>query len=762
MKKSAFGKFYLTASVLAVCVAITQIPGAEAATWTFTPELRRLDAQGNELPAGLMDFDRDEMLRVGLYVDVATDGTAPASDAVLGFESFVGAIHFFSEEMASADIAPIVRSLRGGQGWERRMANTSFEPTADRWLGPAEENENETSWISFWSDPANVRGDHRGAWCAADIGTCRIFVGILSIPVAEMPPDAVGSLSLRLGSIASPEEPATVASMFGRADESVVNSNTITYSICPASGCASVADADEGPDRESRAVAMKYALAGFGRAVGGNVIEMIGERAAMRNTGLDEAYASLGGRTLDLEALGFGEGNGGGLSAWAGGALELMGVNLNSEHGLAWEAAQATGISSGRLNLDLLPDVRDLLRGSSFEMPLGDSEEGAPSRWTLWGVGGSMSAFEGRPEDRFSMDGEVFAGHLGLDYRVNDTLLAGTIISRSNGQVDYRFSGRSGDNGGVRMQLASAHPYVHWAPVSGLSVWGSVGFGRGSATLADDKGEAETDIAMRMLATGSRRELMSVGRMDLAIKADAFLVRMQSDEHEYLPGVAADASRVRLALEGSRSFAFENGSLLTGSLELGGRADGGDAETGAGAELGAGLAYMHPAGLDIQARGHVLLAHEESEFEQWGAGLTVNFDWGTRGEGLFFAFVPTWGAPSTGAEGMWSSTRAAQALLATSDVELGLNLNTRVGYGLNLPGGQGLLTLFSEVGKPNGGPAHLRLGTQLGRLRTSGSRLDLELYGERHQPHPGRSPGIRNPAECSRALLTRLSTSFRP
>ena len=731
---SSFAKTLLAHGFLALCAAVIQAPGAEAATWTFTPELRRLHADGNELPAGEVDVDRDEFLRVGLYVNVASDGTAPANDAVLGFESFIGAIHFTSEEMGLADIAPIVRTLREGHGWERGMANTSFEPATDRWLGPAEESENETSWISFWSDPTNVQDDYRGAWCAAENGSCRIFVGVLSIPVAEMSPEAAGSLSLRLGNVTSPDEPATVASMFGRADESVVTGNTITYSICPASGCASAADADEGPDRESRAVAMKYALAGFGRAVGGNVIEMIGQRADMQGAGLDEAYAAIGGRALDLEALGFGEGNGGGLSGWVGGALDLVGIDLDSQHGLAWEAAQATGISSGRFNLDLLPDVRDLLRGSSFEVPLGGPGNGAPSRWTLWGVGGDMSAFGGQPQDRFSMDGEVFAGHLGLDYRINDALLAGTIISHSNGQVDYRFSGPAGDDGGVRMQLASAHPYVHWAPVSGLSVWGSVGFGRGSATLADNKGEAETDIAMRMLAAGSRRELMSVGRVDLAVKVDAFLVQMQSDEHEYLPGVAADASRVRLALEGSRSFAFENGSALTGSLELGGRADGGDAETGAGAELGAGLAYMHPAGVDIQARGHVLLAHEDSEFEQWGAGVTVNFDWGTRGEGLFFAFAPTWGAPATGAEGMWSSARAAQAVLGTNNAELGMNLDTRVGYGLNLSSGQGLVTLFSEMGRPNGGPARLRLGTQLARLKTNGSRLDLELLAERVSP----------------------------
>ena len=278
------------------------------------------------------------------------------------------------------------------------------------------------------------------------------------------------------------------------------------------------------------------------------------------------------------------------------------------------------------------------------------------------------------------------------------------------------------------------HPYVHWEPVAGLTVWGSVGIGRGSARLADDKGEADTDIAMTMLAMGSRRELMSVGRIDLAMKADAFLVQMQSDEREFLPGVAAQTSRVRLVLEGSRNFSFANGSSLTGSLELGGLADAGDAETGAGAELGAGFAYMHPVGLAIQARGHVLLAHEASEFQQWGGGLTVNFDAGEQGQGLFFAFSPTWGTPSTGAEGMWNSTRATQAVLATGGAPLGMHVDTRRGYGTNLSNGGGMLTLFSELGQPDGGPSHLRFGTQLARLRTSGSQLDLALYGERINP----------------------------
>lgn len=201
------------------------------------------------------------------------------------------------------------------------------------------------------------------------------------------------------------------------------------------------------------------------------------------------------------------------------------------------------------------------------------------------------------------------------------------------------------------------------------------------AALADDKGKAETDISMTMLALGSRRELMSVGRIDLAMKADA-----------------------------------------------------GDAETGTGAELGAGFAYMHPVGLAIQARGHVLLAHEASEFQQWGGGLTVNFDAGEQGKGLFFAFAPTWGTPSTGAEGMWNGTRATQAVLATGGAPLGMHVDTRVGYGMILSNGGGQLMLFSEVGQPDAGPSHLRFGTQLARLRTNGSQLDLELYGEHINP----------------------------
>ncbi len=97
MNRAALNGSRLSAGLLALCVAVIPVSAAAAATWTYTPELRRLDADGNELPAGQSNVDRDGALRVGLYVNVASDGAASASDAILGFESFLGAIHFSSD-----------------------------------------------------------------------------------------------------------------------------------------------------------------------------------------------------------------------------------------------------------------------------------------------------------------------------------------------------------------------------------------------------------------------------------------------------------------------------------------------------------------------------------------------------------------------------------------------------------------------------------------------------------------------------------------
>ena len=46
---------------------------------------------------------------------------------------------------------------------------------------------------------------------------------------------------------------------------------------------------------------------------------------------------------------------------------------------------------------------------------------------------------------------------------------------------------------------------MHWAPRSGLTVWGMGGLGRGSLTVTDALGTAETPLGLRLFAGGAGR-----------------------------------------------------------------------------------------------------------------------------------------------------------------------------------------------------------------------------------------------------------------
>lgn len=59
----------------------------------------------------------------------------------------------------------------------------------------------------------------------------------------------------------------------------------------------------------------------------------------------------------------------------------------------------------------------------------------------------TASGFNGQPNDDFSMEGNVFTGYLGLDYRVQPTVLLGLAVAHSQGDVD--------------ITVTSVVPYAH-------------------------------------------------------------------------------------------------------------------------------------------------------------------------------------------------------------------------------------------------------------------------------------------------------------
>ena len=110
---------------------------------------------------------------------------------------------------------------------------------------------------------------------------------------------------------------------------------------------------------------------------------------------------------------------------------------------------------------------------------------------------------------------------------------------------------------------------------------------RGRRGVIEQAGAYWAGSGLAMAAVGVRGGLPKVVGFTLAVKSDAFLVRTMSDAVATrgagnLAAGEAERKRVRAALERSRELRFASRQTITPSVELGGRQDGGDAETGLG------------------------------------------------------------------------------------------------------------------------------------------------------------------------------------
>ena len=336
---------------------------------------------------------------------------------------------------------------------------------------------------------------------------------------------------------------------------------------------------------------------------------------------------------------------------------------------------------------------RELLLGSAFH--LSTDGDGAGPGLAAWGrvtVGG----FDGEaPADDGSVgiDGDVTTGILGADAQWQ-RLLAGVAVSVSEGEGTFSHPGV--DSGAIESTMTTVSPYARLALTERISAWGLLGFGTGDMTItqaANDRGQPErvtrTDIAMRLGAVGGRGALLEAGEtggIDLALKADAFWVETESEAVSNERSTTADASRVRLALEGSRAFRTDGGGVFTPGLEVGLRHDGGDAETGTGVELGGRLSWADAdSGLSAEARVRTLIAHEDSGYEEWGASGSVRLDPGERGRGALAEPQPHLGR-GVGRRGRLWSARDARGLAPGREFEPESRLQAELGYGLGLFG----------------------------------------------------------------------------
>ena len=192
--------------------------------------------------------------------------------------------------------------------------------------------------------------------------------------------------------------------------------------------------------------------------------------------------------------------------------------------------------------------------------------------WTLWGRG-SAAGFSGQPEADFKMDGTLYSGYLGLDYRPQATVLLGLAVAHSTGDVSYERTGTT--KAGADVKLTSVLPYAHWQPRPGLGVWGLAGAGWGE--MDPEAGGRRSDVHHAAdLVAGSRGRAASpdhvagdrLGGEDGCVPDDGAVGGKTN-----LPAAQGHAQRVRLVVEGRTAVDLSPVSRLEPRLELGGRWD---------------------------------------------------------------------------------------------------------------------------------------------------------------------------------------------
>ena len=461
----------------------------------------------------------------------------------------------------------------------------------------------------------------------------------------------------------APGETAKTVEVRMLQDDHDEGSETMTLTLSNASG-ATVADGTATGTISNTGPIPQAWIARFGRTVADQVLEAVeGRMRAGRQPGTE---VSLAGERIGLgplfgaggDAPASGDATSGATRAREAEAPRAAGALADWLKGGTGPEGQGFGLGTGSTDRERTMGDRELLLGSSFAVTEETAGKGFVS---LWGRG-SVTRFDGR-EGTLSLDGEVASAMLGTDWS-QGRWTTGLLVSHSLGEGGYRDGSGTGGagNGTISATLTGLYPWLRHALSERLEAWGAAGYGEGSLTLEPGDGPPiRTDLDLWMAAAGLRGTVLDGGNdgLTLTAKTDAMIVQTSTDAVSgsgtgNLAAAEADVTRQRLGLEGALPVRLADGSVLTPGFEIGVRHDGGDAETGYGADIGANLAWTDARrGLSAELRGRGLLSHEAKGFRE--RGLSGSFSWdpvaGERGPRLSLTQT-VGGAPSGGAEAL--------------------------------------------------------------------------------------------------------------
>ena len=453
---------------------------------------------------------------------------------------------------------------------------------------------------------------------------------------------------------------------------------TLTLTLSNASGARIADGTATGTIVNSDPIPQAW-LARFGRTVSGQVLDAVEER--LRASRTDGVSVSLAGQTIGLTAQPDAQPD----------------AKPDAEKEADKESQARLGVLSDWLRQDTEDRERagiqsrtltapEVLMGSSFALA---AETDSGTSVAIWGRM-AQSSFSGR-EAGLSLDGDVTTGLLGADY-AQGPWTGGAVLSHSSGEGGY-----SGEAAGkVEASMTALTPWAGYRVTERLLVWGALGYGMGELTLTPknpqtqkDQPARKTDIAMTLAAAGVRGTLLDGDGPKLDAVADARWVRTTSEsvksDDGNLAATQADVTRLRLGLEGSSAVALDDkGATVTPRLSFGVRHDGGDAETGFGADIGGGVTLAMPAhGLSVSLEGRGLLTHEAKGLSDTGYGASIAWDPAPSSKrGLSLSLRQSFGGSASDGTSALFSREVMDGLAANGNSGGNRRLEGRIGYGL--------------------------------------------------------------------------------
>ena len=415
----------------------------------------------------------------------------------------------------------------------------------------------------------------------------------------------------------------------------------------------------------------------------------------------------------------------------AAGSMGMAGSMGGASGPMGMAADGRDGWLNGRGFLEMGLGGGDVLTGSAFAL---NRESGGGGVVSLWSRG-ARSRFSGR-EGALSLGGDVRTTMFGADY-AKGPLVVGLSLSNTRGVGEYSGPG----SGRMLSSVTGLYPWLGYRATDRITVWGVTGYGVGGMLLTPGGGPAlESGLSTAMAAAGTRGELVGGGGGNgfaLAFKADALWAGTGIDGVDgpegRLVATSAAVTRVRTGLEGSRGFTLGGALSLRPSVEVGLRHDGGDAETGAGVDVGGGLVASHASsGLAVDVRVRTLLVHEAEGFSERGVSLSLSWNpTPSTPLGLTARLAPSWGGQATsGADALWGRDTMA-GLGARGGLASGNRLDAELGYGLPV-GRRFVGTPRFGVGATEHGRDY-RLGYGLGVLNRGGLTFELGVDAQRRE-----------------------------